>query len=256
MFYRFIGDGFVGQIAYHVSGHRLFSYEEEHINYSIPKKYLDKETEINEDSSCSSISTDDDLIIIGWEDFSVLENPKNWPFKYKALIMLEVSFLELVIYLNSAIYTPGIDELMQDLNISYVVAVLPLTLFVIGYGLGPMVFSPMSENPMFGRTSIYVVTLFIYCILQIPIALSKSITSLTILRFFSGIFASPALATGGASIADIFAPQYLPYALAVWGVCAFAGMAMGPFFGAIFVVKAGWRWTFWFPLIVGGGGAF
>lgn len=192
------------------------------------------------------------MIIVDWENLTDPQNPKNWPLKYKIAIILQVCFLSCFVYLGSAIYTPGIDQIMLDLNISYVLAILPLTMFVIGYGIGPMIFSPMSENAVFGRTSIYIVTLFLYCVLQIPVALAKDITSLSILRFLCGIFASPALATGGASIADILYLPYMPHGLAIWGFSCFCGISLGPFFGSILVVKDGWRWTFWFSLILSG----
>lgn len=88
--------------------------------------------------------------------------------------------------MGSAVYTPGIEELMHELGVGRVVATLPLTLFVLGYGLGPMIFSPMSENAIFGRTSIYIVTLAIFVILQVPTALVKNIAGLCILRFLGG----------------------------------------------------------------------
>ena len=88
--------------------------------------------------------------------------------------------------MGSAVYTPGIEELMHDFGIGRVVATLPLTLFVIGYGVGPLVFSPMSENAIFGRTSIYIITLFLFVILQIPTALVNNIAGLCILRFLFG----------------------------------------------------------------------
>lgn len=75
----------------------------------------------------------------------------------------------------SAIYTPGIPAIMADMNISQTLARPPLTLFVFGYDLGPMIFSPLWENARFGRTNIYIVTLFIFFILQIPAALLKDI---------------------------------------------------------------------------------
>lgn len=68
-------------------------------------------------------------------------------------------------------YTPGIKELMTDLNCSHTVAILPMSLFVIDYGIGPMFFSPLSENATIGRTPVYIITLFIFFILQIIIAI-------------------------------------------------------------------------------------
>jgi DHA1 family multidrug resistance protein-like MFS transporter len=61
----------------------------------------------------------------------------------------------------------------------------------------------LQELPSLGRNPVYIVTLFLFAILQIPTALSNNIGSLLVLRFLTGIFASPALATGGASIGDM-----------------------------------------------------
>ena len=147
------------------------------------------------------------------------------------------------LYGISSLY-PGIEELMHDFGIGRVVATLPLTLFVIGYGVGPLVFSPMSENAIFGRTSIYIITLFLFVILQIPTALVNNIAGLCILRFLGGFFASPCLATGGASVADVVKFWNLPVGLAAWSLGAVCGPSFGPFFGSILTVKASWRWTF------------
>lgn len=42
------------------------------------------------------------------------------------------------IYIGSAIYTPGVQEVMKVFGVSQVVATLGLCLFVAGYGLGPV----------------------------------------------------------------------------------------------------------------------
>jgi DHA1 family multidrug resistance protein-like MFS transporter len=39
-------------------------------------------------------------------------------------------------------------------------------------------------------------------------------------RFLTGFFGSPALATGGATIADMYRPQKQAYGLAIWGIGA------------------------------------
>ena len=171
---------------------------------------------------------------------------------YKSIFHFPNFILTTSVYMGSAVYTPGIEELMHDFGIGRVVATLPLTLFVIGYGVGPLVFSPMSENAIFGRTSIYIITLFLFVILQISTALVNNIAGLCILRFLGGFFASPCLATGGASVADVVKFWNLPVGLAAWSLGAVCGPSFGPFFGSILTVKASWRWTFWFMCIISG----
>ncbi|KAK6455537.1 multidrug resistance [Scheffersomyces xylosifermentans] len=269
--HRFVRDSFWGRALYHFSGHKVFSHPEEHPDYVIPEKYLNdfhqkdfEKEEINaigEDERPSSESTSSngeivavkgDPLVVSWEGEDDPENPYNWPLYQKVFFIFEICFLTTTVYMGSAIYTPGIQEIMIEFNIDRVKATLPLTMFVIGYGLGPMVFSPMSENAIFGRTSIYIVTLFIFFILQIPTALAKNIASLSVLRFLGGIFASPCLATGGASIMDVIGMPYGPVGIAAWSLGAVCGPSLGPLIGSILTVRGGWRWTFWLLCISSG----
>ncbi|KAF2793325.1 MFS general substrate transporter [Melanomma pulvis-pyrius CBS 109.77] len=122
----------------------------------------------------------------------------------KFFVTFEVCFLTFNAYIGSAIYTAGIVAVMRVFNVSQVAATLGLTLYVAGYGLGPMVWAPMSEVPFIGRNPIYIGTLFVFVMFQIPTALASNFGMLLAFRFLTGLFGSPALATGGASIADMY----------------------------------------------------
>ncbi|CAI5757113.1 unnamed protein product [Candida verbasci] len=259
MTHTFIRDSFFGRIVYHLSKHKYFSHKEEAADYIIPEKYLVNEykttiNDINSDKSENELNTPDsnetvanpNQIIVTWDSDDDPENPQNWATAYKVFFILEISFLTAVVYMASSIYTPGIQELMEDMQVGHVVATLPLSLFVIGYAFGPLVFSPLSENAIFGRTSIYIVTLFIFCILQIPTAVVNNIAGLCILRFLAGFFASPCLATGGASISDVVKFWNLPVGLATWSVFAVSAPSLGPLIGAALTIAKNYRWSFWF----------
>lgn len=92
---------------------------------------------------------------------------------------------------------------MERFDVSRTTATLGLSLYVIGYGVGPLIFSPLSEIPSIGRTPIYMATLLIFALLQLPTIFAPNIHTLLAMRFFAGFFGSPALATGGASIQDM-----------------------------------------------------
>lgn len=265
-FYKFVRESFFGRSIYHLSGRKVFNYPEEHPDYVIPSRYLGKGDstiesfvgETNEESNeelpsdSSSQTTKADYIIVDWEGEDDPENPYNWPLKYKIIFIAQIMLLTAFVYMASAIYTPGVEEIMEDLGVGQVVATLPLTLFVIGYAIGPMVSSPLSENAIFGRASIYIVTLFIFFILQIPTALVKNIAGLCILRFIAGFFASPCLSTGGASVGDVITLPYIPVGISCWSIAAVCAPSAGPLFGAILTVKANYHWTFWFVCITSG----
>lgn len=261
----FMRQSYFGRIVYHLSKHRYFSYKEEQPDYVVPERYLvgtekasteldsiESEKKNENDMTVNSDGSSDNAryIFVDWDGEDDPENPKNWPFHLKFFFIMEVALLTLSVYMGAAIYTPGIEEIMEKFQIGTAVAALPLSLFVFGYGIGPMIFSPMSESPTFGRTSIYIVTLFFFAILQIPTALADNIAGLCVLRFLSGFFASPCLATGGASVGDILTLPYFPIGLAMWGVAAVCGPSIGPLIGAAVTQGGGWRWPFWFLLII------
>lgn len=242
----FIRDSVFGRTVYNLTGKKVFTHPEESPDYIVPDKYLSpsKESDSNNEGTKE--------VVVDWEGPDDLENPKNWPMYRKLIFISMVGLLTISIYIASSIYVPGVDQIMEEFNTPLTVAYLPLSMFVIGYGIGPMIFAPLSEHPALGRVYVYATTLFIFVILQIPTALVKNIAGFVILRFLAGVFSSPALATGGASVGDVLSLTWVPFGLATWGMCATCGPVLGPLIGGVLSEKVGWRWTIWFLLIFDG----
>ena len=150
-------------------------------------------------------------------------------------------------------YAPGISDMSEKFNISAVASSVGLTLFIVGYGIGPMFLSPLSELPQLGRAPVYIITLIVFVLLQIPTALGKNLGTVLPLRFLAGFVGSPALATGGASLADIWAPEDRAAVLGLWGLAAMSGPAIGPVIGGFAAQAKGWTWTIWVLLWLSGG---
>jgi len=189
--------------------------------------------------------------VVDWDGPDDPQNPRNWSRAKRFFVTFEICFLTFSVYIGSAIYTPGLMSVMADFGVAQVPATLGLTLYVAGYGLGPIIWSPMSEIPQIGRLWVYIGTLFIFCCFQLPTVYSVNFGMLLAFRFLTGFFGSPALATGGATIADMYRPQKQAYGLAVWGIGAVCGPVLGPLVGGFAVqsggsgVLKGWKWTIW-----------
>lgn len=108
-----------------------------------------------------------------------------------------------------------------------------------------MLFSPMSEIPLIGRNPPYLVSLALFLVISVAKALVKNYPGFIILRFLQGFFGSPGLATGGASLQDIYATEKQPYALTIWMSAIYCGPALGPLLSSFAVVAKGWRWSMW-----------
>ena len=186
-----------------------------------------------------------DADIVDWYGPDDQENPLNWGTFKKIWVTFEICLLTFSVYIGSAIYSAGILDVSETFGVSRVAATLGLTLFVVGYGVGPMFLAPLSELPQTGRGPIYIATLALFVILQVPTALATNFGMLLAFRFITGFVGSPPLATGGATIADMYTPKKRTYGIAVWGVGAVCGPVMGPLVGGFAAESKGWTWTIW-----------
>lgn len=183
--------------------------------------------------------------VVDWYGPDDPENPVNWGRARKFYATFCICFLTFSVYIGSAIYTAGITDVVRVFGVSQVAATLGLTLFVLGYALGPMLWAPMSEVPQIGRNPVYIATLALFVVLQVPTALATNFGMLLAFRFITGFVGSPSLATGGASIGDMYTPAKRTYGIAVWGIGAVLGPTMGPLIGGFAAEAKGWTWTIW-----------
>lgn len=186
-----------------------------------------------------------DADIVDWYGPDDPDNPQNWSSLKKIWVTFEICLLTFSVYIGSAIYTAGIQDVSRVFGVSQVAATLGLTLFVLGYAIGPMLWSPMSEVPQIGRGPIYIATLALFVVLQVPTALATNFGMLLAFRFITGFVGSPSLATGGATIGDMYTPSKRTYGMAVWGIGAVCGPTMGPLVGGFAAESKGWTWTIW-----------
>lgn len=185
------------------------------------------------------------IILVDWYSTDDEENPQNWSSKKKVFVVLQIYLYTLAVYIGSAIITPSQPHIEAQFGVKPEVASLGLSLYVLGYGIGPLLFSPLSEIPAIGRNPPYIITFGIFVAISAATAAVNSFPALIVLRFFQGFFGSPCLATGGASLGDIYNLVKLPYALTGWAAFATAGPAIGPILSGFSVPATNWHWALW-----------
>lgn len=167
--------------------------------------------------------TKDGAILVDWYYSDDAANPHNWTNNRRLGVALIICLYTFVVYTSSAIYTSSTEGVMAKFHVSQLKATLGLSLYVLGYGVGPLIFSPLSEIPRIGRNPVYIVTMFLFVIISIPTALVNNYPGLMVLRFLQGFFGSPCLASGGASLGDMYSLMALPYAMMAWVSAAYCG---------------------------------
>lgn len=152
--------------------------------------------------------------------------------------------------MSSTILAVGALEIARDFGLTSIYTPnLPVGLYVLGLGLGPLLLAPLSE--LHGRRVVYLVSFSVFTILNIGCALAPNITALSILRFLSATCGSVGPTLGGPSIGDMFLPKDRGKAQALYALGPMAGPILGPLIGA-FIVNGthGWRWLMWIMVIV------
>lgn len=147
--------------------------------------------------------TSDGITLVDWYTTDDPANPQNWGSGKKAYIGLQIFLYTFAVYAGSAIYTSSEPAIMRVFGVGQAKASLGLSMYVIGYGVGPLLFSPLSEVPTFGRNVPYMASFALFVILGFPTATVENYAGLLVLRFLTGFMGSPCLATGAATMQDI-----------------------------------------------------
>ncbi|KAH8688835.1 major facilitator superfamily domain-containing protein [Talaromyces proteolyticus] len=189
--------------------------------------------------------TTDGTILVDWYTTDDPDNPQNWSGFKKGFVAFQICIYSFAVYFGSSIYVGAVPEVTEKYDISIEVSSLALALYVFGYGIGPLIFSPLSEIAAVGRNPPYIITLFIYTVLWIPASVVNNFAGFVVLRFLTGFFGSPCLATGGASLSDIYPLIQVPYLLIIWGAATVFGPALAPVVSNLSAPVKGWHWVSW-----------
>jgi hypothetical protein len=153
------------------------------------------------------------------------ENPKNWSKPYKWWCTMTVALVCFCVAFNSAVITSNIKAPAEEFHVSEEVALLSVTVYVIGFGIGPLAFAPLSE--IYGRWIIYATTLFVATVFIIPGALAKNITTLLVTRAISGIFVSAPMTLVGGTLADMWKNEERGIPMAAFSAAPFCKYMLG-----------------------------
>ncbi|KKA23376.1 Synaptic vesicle transporter SVOP-like transporter [Rasamsonia emersonii CBS 393.64] len=146
-------------------------------------------------------------------------------------------------------YGPNDPENPRNWSARRKIWVTALVTRVDADGMGPMLFSPLSEIAVIGRNPPYVVSFTVFVVVSIILAVVDSFPAILVLRFLQGFFGSPCLASGGASIQDIFSWSTAPYGFVFWVGGFYCGPALGPLLAG-YAVSTNWRWPLWEMVIM------
>ncbi|KAF6226052.1 hypothetical protein HO173_012542 [Letharia columbiana] len=168
-------------------------------------------------------------------------DPMGFAMWKKWAITLLVAFATLAVAFVSSAYTGGVNQIISGFHTSDEVVVLGVSLFVLGFAIGPLLWAPLSE--LYGRQILFFTTYGVLTAFNAGAAGAQNIQTLIILRFFAGAFGSSPLTNAGGVIADMFPASQRGLAMSVFAAAPFMGPTLGPIVGGFLGETEGWRWV-------------
>ena len=164
------------------------------------------------------------------------ENPHNWLSRWRWWYTFVYSWAVISAAYGSSSLAGGLPLICEKYNVSNEVAVLSVSLMVIGFLVGPLLWAPLSEQ--IGRKPVYMISFFLYTVFNIPVALSPNIAGMLICRFLLGVFSSSALTNVGASLVDLH-NETRGLAIAFFSFCPYSGPVLGGVVNGFISVDSG-----------------
>jgi multidrug resistance protein len=170
--------------------------------------------------------------------------------KQKRLLTLLLGLATITSPLTATIYFPLLPLLRTHFNTSSQSINLTITIYIIFQALSPAIFGPLSD--WLGRRPVYLITLSIYVLGNVGLALNKhSYSALLGLRALQSIGASAAFSVSYGVVADVCVPSERGRMLGPVSMALNLGACLGPVVGGWVAFTSGsYEWVFWALVIV------
>lgn len=200
--------------------------------------------ESGQETSSIQEEASEDANIVSWDGEADPDNPMNWPSWRRWVLINLVGLITLMAGLSSSMFAPGVPALMAEFHSdNSTLASFVVTVFVLGFATGPLLFAPLSE--LYGRTIVQHTGCIGFVIFSIACALSTSLNMLIGMRLLQGIFAAVPLTNGGAIVADMVKQEQRGFAMAMLTLGVLMGPVIGPVTGGFLAAAKGWRCRSW-----------
>lgn len=101
--------------------------------------------EVEDDYTYDGSGTEDDPCVVEFQKDDP-NNPMNWSQSRKWFIAAIATFSVFAVTFTSSAYSVSANEVLQDFDISTEVFIAGLSLFVLGFAIGPAVWGPLVSH--------------------------------------------------------------------------------------------------------------
>ncbi|KAF9892550.1 hypothetical protein FE257_001659 [Aspergillus nanangensis] len=181
-------------------------------------------------------------VIVDFEGPDDPYRPMNWSFRKKAVTTILYGLTTMGATWASSIFSTGTHQVSSQFHVGEEVGTLGTSLLLFGFGLGPLVWAPLSE--VYGRKPAVLAPYFIAAIFSFGTATAKDLQTIMLTRFFTGFFGSAPVTNTGGVLSDLWTAEERGAAIVGYAMAVVGGPVLGPIVGgAICQSYLGWRWT-------------
>lgn len=154
-------------------------------------------------------------------------NPMTFPHFFKWTITIISAISTLAVSFTSSAYSGSILSIKEEFQVSNIVVILGVSMFVVGFAIGPLFWAPFSE--LYGRQKLFFLTYMALTVFNAAGAGAPNMAALIVLRFMAGAWGSSPLTNSGGIIADLFTAKERGIATSIFAMAPFLGPALGKF---------------------------
>jgi MFS family permease len=194
-------------------------------------------------SYSSKKKTRDGQIILDPQPDDSMNDPLNWPSWRRDTALLSLGFYCMVGGGITPILAAGFNNVADTFHVSYSRVALTTGLYMMGLGVGSVIFSPTAI--LFGKRPVYLASAIMFILTSVWCAKAPNYTHLATARVFQGISVSPVECLPSATIAEIFFLHERAFRVGIYTLLLLGGKNLVPLVSAVIIAAKDWRWVFW-----------
>lgn len=175
-------------------------------------------------------------------------DPLNWPTWKRDCALISVGLYCAVGGGMTPILAAGFTDVATEYGVSVQDVALTTGLYMMGMGIGSVVWSPTAI--LYGKRPVYLASVILFLLSNVWCALSPNFTSLVLARIFQGVAISPVECLPSATVAEIYFLHERAFRLGIYTLLLLGGKNLVPLVSAVIITELDWRWVFWVVAIV------
>ncbi|KAK4047439.1 hypothetical protein OIO90_006184 [Microbotryomycetes sp. JL221] len=154
----------------------------------------------------------------------------------------------------SSSFLPSIPQICDELNTTPTIINVTVCIYILTLAVCPLLWAPYSA--VYGRRPIYLISLPLFSMGCLGVALSSNLTSLIITRIIQGAGSSSVLSVGAGTISDLYPKEVRGGAMGLFYLGVLFGPAISPAIAGVLTeyvrpIGQGWRAMQWLLCAMG-----